>query len=93
MFLLFVVELWNGSTLCMCYSTFVSAAQEALSSTPGLPPGSGGNWDTDLCSLMATKLFLAHTGMLLVGVCECYSPVSKTELANLSPNWLSEFYL
>lgn len=53
----------------MSYSTFVSAAQEALSSTPGLPSGSEGDWDTDLCSLMETKLFPAHTGEYAVGPC------------------------
>lgn len=59
----------SGVALCMCYRTSGSAAQEAPSSTPGLPPGSEGDWDTDLCSLMETKLFLGHTGECGVGGC------------------------
>lgn len=46
----------------MCYSAFVSAVQKEQSSTLGTPPRSEGEWDTDSCSLMETKLFLVHTG-------------------------------
>lgn len=71
----------------MCYSAFVSAAQEVLSSTPGLPPGSEGDWDTDLCSLMETKLFPGHTGESAVGGC-----VSVTLLFQ-TLNWMTQIYL
>lgn len=89
----------NGVALCMCYRTFVSAAQEALSSTPGLPPGSGGDWDTDLCSLMETKLFLGHTGECGVGGCVRVSLLfQKLKLAELNlrvplPEYLEAFLL
>lgn len=81
--ILYLSWMWNGIALCMCYSTFVSAAQEALSSTPGLPPGSEGDWDTDSCSLMETKLFQGHTGEYAVAGC-----VSVTLLFQ-TLNWLT----
>lgn len=72
--------MWSDIILHVCYSTFVSAAQKDLGSTLGPPPGSGGDWDTDLCSLMETKLFPVHTGERPTGGCAVVSlPFQKRE--------------